>query len=439
MIRSTPDDGHLTPSGPGEPDETRRARLSRRRMLSAAALGVSAAGVARAAPHGFGNPDDPAEGAVNSTAPALANPGPQNPALASQFPSFQDPPATDVNGMPQNWASFNNAHKRIQAGGWARQVTQKDFAISTDIAGVNMRLGPGGIREMHWHQQSEWAFVSDGACRITVLDTLGRPQVADVKAGGLWFFPPGLPHSLQGLGPDGTEFILAFDKGDASEDNTLLVTDWFAHTPPDILAKNFGMPADTFRNIPLHQRWIFQGDLPGPLSADQAAVNGQAGASPHSFVFDLGGLAPVRKTAGGSVRIADSSNFTVSTTTAVAQVNVEPGGMREMHWHPNADEWQYYVKGQARMGVFNTGPEAMTTDFRAGDIGYVPKNLGHWIENTGSEELVFLEIFKAARYEEVSLTDWLTHTPPAMVAQTLRIDPNIIRSFPRGRPDVVPV
>jgi len=187
--------------------------LSRREILlgaaaSAAALGVSAAASAAS----FGNPDSPAEGRINGKSrTSLDDPGPQNPALANQFPSFQDPPATDINGMPLFWASFNNAHKRYQNGGWARQVTQDDFAISEDISGVNMRLAENGVREMHWHQQAEWAIMLDGKCRITILDELGRAQVADVKTGDLWYFPPGLPHSLQGLGSTGAEFLLAFD------------------------------------------------------------------------------------------------------------------------------------------------------------------------------------------------------------------------------------
>ena len=94
----------------------------------------------------FGNPDQPAEGAVNVTNPkALTDPGPQDPTLAGTQPAFLNPPATDVNGMPQYWASFNLAPKRIQNGGWARQITQDDFSVSTTISGVNMRLGPGAF------------------------------------------------------------------------------------------------------------------------------------------------------------------------------------------------------------------------------------------------------------------------------------------------------
>jgi oxalate decarboxylase len=111
-------------------------------------------------------------------------------------------------------------------------------------------------------------------------------------------------------------------------------------------------------------------------------------------------MKPNKITAGGQVQIADSRNFKVSTTVAAALVTVKPGGIRELHWHPNADEWQYYIKGEGRMTVFNTGPAARTPDFRADDVGYVKKSLGHYVENTGATDLAFLEIFKSDRFEE---------------------------------------
>jgi oxalate decarboxylase len=414
-------------------------KLSRRSILATGATGGVVATTAAARAAGiFGNPDLPPQGAVNSNSAALSDPGPQNPALAVNEQPFLNPPPTDVGSIPQFWSSFNLAPKRVQAGGWARQVNTELFPISKDIAGVNMRLGPGGIRELHWHQQAEWSVVTYGNCRVTTLDVEGRPYVADVKAGDLWYFPAGLPHSLQGLGPDGTEFVLAFDNGASGEFNTLLVTDWFAHTPPEVLAKNFGVPADAFKNIPLRQRWIFQGELPGSLAADQQAIVADAGAPPYPFIYRLADMKPNKENTSGSVRIADTSNFHASLTVAAAMITVKPGCLRELHWHPNADEWQYYVKGKARMTVFNTGPNANTAEFQPGDIGYVPKSLGHYIENIGDTDLVFMTVFKAARYEEVSLSDWLAHTPPAMVAQTLNFDPAVIAKFSKNSPGIMP-
>jgi oxalate decarboxylase len=412
--------------------------FSRRDLLTVSA---AAAAMVSSSAHAatFGNPDQPPQGAVNAKGPGNLNtPGPQTPDLANQFPSLQSPPATDVGGLPMDWASFNVAPKRIQNGGWARQVTVEDFAISKEISGVNMRLTAGGIRELHWHQAAEWAIMTYGNCRVTVLDTTGRPYIADVKAGDLWYFPPGAPHSLQGLGPDGCEFVICFDDGHANEFNTLLLTDWIAHTPPDVLAKNFGVPVETFAKIPLNNLWIFQGTLPGDLAADRVAASRDAAAPPYPFVYALGDSRPTKENAGGNVRVADSTNFNVATAIAAALVTVRPGGVREMHWHPNADEWQYYIKGKARMTVFNTGPNALTTNFSAGDIGYVRRNLGHYVENIGDTDLQFVGVFRAPRYEEVSLTNWLTHTPPKLVAQHLNVDERVIAQWPANSPGIMP-
>jgi oxalate decarboxylase len=419
--------------------EQTMSKLSRRWILAAGATGGVAMSMAAAQPPGvFGNPDLPPQGAANATAPAFSDPGPQNPALANNEQPFLDPPATDVGSIQQFWSSFNIAPKRVQAGGWARQVTTAMFPISTEIAGVNMRLDAGGTRELHWHQQAEWAVMTYGNCRVTALDAQRRPYVADVKAGDLWYFPAGLPHSLQGLGPDGCEFVICFDNGAASEDNTLLLSDWISHTPPKVLAKNFGVSADAFKNIPLQQRWIFQGEVPGSLAVDQQAVASTAGAPPYPFVYRLSDMKPNEANAGGSIHIADTSNFHASLTVASVMMTIKPGCMREMHWHPNADEWQYYIQGKARMTVFNTGPNATTAEFMPGDIGYVPKSLGHYVENIGDNDVILMSVFRTSHYEEVSLSDWLAHTPPAMVAQTLNLHPAAIAKFPKNSPGIVP-
>ena len=109
-----------------------------------------------------------------------------------------------------------------------------------------------------------------------------------------------------------------------------------------------------------------------------------------------------------------------------------------MHWHPNAGEWLYIIKGSGRMTVFNTRPQAVTANFHPGDIGYIKKSLGHYLENTGDTELVYMEVFRAERFAEVALSDWLAHTPINMVAETLNLDPSVIARFPKDWPAVVP-
>ena len=380
----------------------------------------------------------PPEGRINTEGnpESLRSDGPRNEAIESQFPSQMDPPPTDISTQAFFWSSFNISPKRIQNGGWARELTSEDFAISEEIAGVNMHLAPGGIRELHWHQTAEWAIMTRGKCRVTTIDTEGRPSVDDVQEGDLWYFPAGRPHSLQGLAPTGCEFIIAFDSGKQSESNTLLLTDWIAHTPPDVLAKNFGVPKEAFSSIPLNNLWIFQGKEPGDLAADRAAARVQPNTEP--VIFSLSRTKPFKETKSGRIQVADSTNFKIAKTVASSLITVEPGGIRELHWHPNADEWQYYLRGQARMTVFDHGPKATTTDFRAGDVGVVRKNLGHYVENTGKDVMQFVGVFRAPRYEEISLAQWFSHLPPELLMQHLNLTREDLEKFPKEGLGVVP-
>jgi len=183
-----------------------------------------------------------------------------------------------------------------------------------------------------------------------------------------------------------------------SENSTFSITDMFSHMPKDALAKNFGVQQSAFDRIPREERFIFQAPLPPPLQAD--VVPDPSGSVPLDMRFKLMEQNP-NTNRGGNVRIADTRNFPISTEIAAALVEVQPGHMREIHWHPNADEWQFYVAGNARMTVFGAKTNSRTFDYRAGDVGRVPKAMAHFVENTGDTPLRFLGLFRAPRFMDV--------------------------------------
>ena len=397
-----------------------------RRSLIAAGLVLSASAAAA-------QPAPPAPSPVEGSkgAPII---GPRDPAREAQNPDLVRPPPTDHGGLPNLRFSFADAHVKMRDGGWSREVTKLELPVATTIAGVNMRLTAGGVRELHWHKQAEWSFVLAGKARITAVDNEGHNFVADVEPGDLWYFPGGIPHSIQGLEPDGCEFVLAFPDGGFSEDSTFAITDMFAHMPKEMLAKNFGVSEAAFDRIPKQERFIFQADPPPPLPADE--VRDPAGRAPQDMRFRLTAQEP-QTTPGGRVRIADTHNFPISTQIAVALVEVDPGHMREIHWHPNADEWQYYIAGTARMTVFGAEAKARTFDFRAGDVGYVPKSMSHFVENTGSEPLRFLELFRAPRFMDVSLAQWMALTPHELVEAHLNLSGDMVDGLRKDKQPVV--
>jgi oxalate decarboxylase len=359
--------------------------------------------------------------------------GPRDIMRDIENPDMLVPPVTDAGLIPNLKFSFSDTHMQLNHGGWSREITVRELPIATTLAGVNMRLTPGGVRELHWHQQAEWSFMLLGRARITSVDQEGRNFIADVGPGDLWYFPAGIPHSIQGL-EEGCEFLLVFDDGHFSDLSTLSISDWFAHTPIDVLSANFGVPESAFNNIPSEQVYIFQDNIPGSLESQK--VQSPYGTIPQSFNHQLLAQTPI-KTPGGSVRIVDSSNFPISKTIAAALVEIEPGAMRELHWHPNNDEWQYYLTGQGRMTVFAGNGKARTFDYRAGDVGYVPFAFGHYIQNTGNQTLWFLEIFKSDRFVDISLNQWMSLTPRQLVQDNLHAGPELLTALRKQKWPVV--
>ena len=107
--------------------------------------------------------------------------------------------------------------------------------------------------------------------------------------------------------------------------------------------------------------------------------------------------------------------------------------MRELHWHPNADEWQYYLSGQGRMTVFASGGKSRTFDYQAGDVGSVPFAMGHYVQNTGDETLTYLEMFRSDHFADVSLSQWMGVLPPELVKAHLNLDDDVIAGLGRGQ------
>ena len=403
-------------------------------------LGVSSAALAAASVLGAEKTSAQEKpGAQNQrTDRSASDPGPTNSVLDAANPSSNHPLASDAGGVPTFKYPFSFAHKRQYGGGWSREVTVRELAVSKSLAGVNMRLTAGGVRELHWHTAAEWAYMLYGSVRITCIDADGKSFVADVKEGDLWYFPTGIPHSIQGLGPDGGEFLLVFDDGNFSEYETVLLSDWMAHTPKDVVAKNFGVGQTALAKMPEKELFIFQSETPGSLEDDKRIAAGALGASPIDFAFRTTQSAPSKRVKNGEARVIDSSSFKIAQGIAAAVVTVKPGGMRELHWHPNADEWQFYFGGKARMTVFATGGRARTMDFETGDVGYIQKTLPHYIENTGTTDLKFLEMFKSSFYQDLALSEWLTHTPPELVAAHLNLDKATLDALPRDKPLIMP-
>jgi oxalate decarboxylase len=318
---------------------------------------------------------------------------------------------------------------KVIGGSYGKEATVTQLPISKGIAGVSMRLESGTMRELHWHATAaEWAFVLNGRVRTTVIDPQGCAETNDFDPGDVWYFPRGHAHVLECLGDEPCHFILIFDNGYFSEFGTFSITDWLGHVPKALLAKNFGLPESAFEGFPQAEVYFASGALPPATPAPP--LQGWK-LPPLTHRYQMLKQPPHRTFAGGREWRVDSTNFPISTSMAAVVLDLEPGALRELHWHPTADEWQYVIAGDISVTMFGSGGRFRTETLSQGDVGYIPQGYGHSVENVGSTGCRVLIGFNAGVYAAIDLSQWIAGNPADILATNFGKPAELFEQFPR--------
>lgn len=346
-------------------------------------------------------------------------------------PSFMnnvpDPLLADKE-LPTFKFALEKSKGKVIGGSFGKEATVEQLPISKGIAGVSMKLEPGAMRELHWHATAaEWAFVIEGRVRTTVIDPQGNAETNDFGPGTVWYFPRGHGHMLECLGDKPTHFILIFDNGYFSEFGTFSISDWIGHTPKPLLAKNFGVPESAFDGFPKDEVYFARG--PVPPQEQSIPLQGRKLPS-QTHKFELLEQPPHALFKGGREWRVDSSRFPISKTVTGVILDLDPGALRELHWHPSADEWQYVIEGKVSVTMFGSHGRYRTETLEKGDVGYIPQGYGHSIENVGDRSCRVLIGFNSGVYEKIDLSEWIAGNPTDVLATNFGKPTTLFEKFP---------
>ena len=328
-------------------------------------------------------------------------------------------------------ASLDKGPIKATSGGWAREITTRGLPIAIDIAGAHLFMNAGGAREMHWHQSAEWGYIADGHCQVSVVDPDGALEVVNLGPGDLWYVPKGHSHAIQTLGTTPCHAILAFDDGLYSEHGTFGISDWMSRYDTAALSQALGISADALAKIPKAETYIMQGDVL-PLEGPQArSARGLDRRRTHRFA--LMAQKPRVSTAGGTLLIASAKEFPMATTLTGMKLNLKPGAMYDLHWHPNANEWHYVLKGRTRVTLFAPDKRIATAELSAGDCAYIPRSAGHSIQNIGLDDVEIVGVLDNGTYQESSLSDWVAKAPRHLLANNFGVPEREVANFSKKR------
>jgi oxalate decarboxylase len=362
-----------------------------------------------------------ASGALAAAKPARAG----DPSFMNNVPD----PLVSGDELPTFKFELEKSAGRVIGASYGKEATVKQLPISKGIAGVSMKLEPGAMRELHWHATAaEWAFVIEGRVRTTVIDPNGAGETNDFDPGDVWYFPRGHGHMLQCLGAEPAHFILIFDNGYFSEFGTFSITDWIGHAPKALLAKNFGLPESAFAGFPRDEVYFARG--PRPPEKPAAPLQGWK-PPPLTHKYQLLARPPHRVFGGGREWRVDSLSFPISKTVTGVILDLDPGGLRELHWHTTADEWQYVIAGDINVTLFGSQGRFRTETLAAGDVGYIPQGYGHSIENVGTKPCRVLIGFNTGVYQTIDLSQWIAGNPLDVLATNFARPAPLFEKFPR--------
>src|SRR3984885_1480639 len=330
--------------------------------------------------------------------------------------------------LPTFKFALEKSEGKVIGNSYGKEATVVQLPISKGIAGVSMQLEPGAMRELHWHATAaEWAFVLSGRVRTTVIEPEGFAETNDFEPGDVWYFPRGHGHMLECLGTEPCHFILIFDNGYFSEFGTFSISDWVGHTPKPLLAKNFGLPESSFDGFPKEEVYFARGEV--PPATPQPPLQGWK-LPPLTHKYQLLSQPPHRVFKGGREWRVDSSSFPISKTVTGVVLELEPGALRELHWHPTADEWDYVVEGHLSITLFGSPSRFRTEVLEKGDVSYIPQGYGHSLENVGNKPCRVLIGFNTGVYATIDLSQWIVGNPLDVLATNFSKPASLFEKFP---------
>lgn len=323
-------------------------------------------------------------------------------------------------------------------GGLFRQLPV-DVPVSNGTMWVAyLKLFPGGVRELHWHPSAaEWGYVTEGTCLVTLMNNEGQYANELVPEHHVWYFPKSWGHSIYGQDPAvGCTMVLFFDDPQPPTYNDLSISQMLSYFPRDVVSENLGVPLEVLDTFPESILIVNSGPPP------PQAVPASKSPLPQSPVFSMSDGPCGDLGRGGYYFQVRQEEFAMASTMSGAYMHLEPGTLRDIHWHPNADEMQYVLRGSVTVGVYGTGGINSTFTLKAGDVGFVPRGFMHYIQassSSGEEEeddgsgsggpADLLLTFNHPSWTTQELSTWLSVAPPFIAARSLNTTVDVVEKY----------
>lgn len=324
---------------------------------------------------------------------------------------------------------FSVSRLRPQVDVRSGNRTEVDADLFPILKGLSMYvldLKPDGIREPHWHPNAnELIYCVDGKFAVTIFAPGGMHESFEITPGEIAFIPIGYLHSIENIGKKEGSLLIAFNH---ERPETIGLSIAVSSMLKETMSVTCDVKKEQVAKLHQYKEEVVivsrckGAKLPRPLKSGR-----------HKF--GLQSIDPQVATKGGTISLATKENFAALKGITLFDLRLQKGGIREPHWHPNAAELDYVVKGKARMIILSPNGERDIFEVEEGDLVFIPPAYFHYIENIGKSEMHFAIFFNHESPEDIGISGSIGAYSNDVLASVFQVKPEIFQKFSKPQED----
>lgn len=313
------------------------------------------------------------------------------------------------------------------ADGCRIDCTHVLFPELKGMALSHLTLNPIGFREPHWHPNAhELGYCLEGRALMTIFSPGAGHDTFIIEPGTLSFVPMGYLHHVQNLGDEPVKMLLCFSHEMPDELN---LSSTLGMIPGHALGATFSLEPQFFKNLNPEIKPVFIGNCAqeGPVSLSWQT---------NRFKMNIDKIQPQIRSKGGTAAINNLAMMPTLEGLTMYSLKLETKGVREPHWHPNAHELNYLIKGRARIALLSPGEQVDAFDMKPGDMSFLPQGYYHYIENIGDEPLHFAVFFNHTMPSDIGLSGCLGAYSNELLAALFKVPMTYFGRLPKYQEDL---
>jgi len=314
--------------------------------------------------------------------------------------------------------SLNSLKSEEFPGGTVVNLTSDQTPGFQNISFTGVKLKKGGFIGPIWHPNAQkLAYCIKGSCAVT-MRTPHSLESYTVKEGDMFFLPKGYVHAIENTFDGETIVKFAYNH---IKPETMYLSKAMNSLSDEVFTATFDTPASFYEGLKKNQKSSFV----GTLSDQKKAPNNGA----NKYKFNVKDSAKPVLTKGGYLQIATKTNLPTLEGLGLLRFGLNPGGVVEPHWHTNAGELVYIVKGETKITILSPDGKVEVLSVKGGEGAFAPASYFHNIQNVGKDEVEVLAFFSDAEPDYIGLGESVGAFSNEVLAAIFNVKPEYFSAF----------